>query len=171
MKRLVLFLGLVIVGVQLCGQADIALRPLPDYNFTNFERNRLVFPSGDSMAMERFFSKLDVVVNQGKGNVSILHIGGSHVQFGAFTQQFRDNLLNIGDHLMGGPYFVFPFTAGGTNNPSHYTVHATGEWQYCRNAVERETDKRMGLAGAALTTTDSTATNHHPREVSFGDAA
>ena len=158
MKRLVLFLGLVIVGVQLCGQADIALRPLPDYNFTNFERNRLVFPSGDSLAMERFFSKLDVVVNQGKGNVSILHIGGSHVQFGAFTQQFRDNLLNIGDHLMGGPYFVFPFTAGGTNNPSHYTVHATGEWQYCRNAVERETDKRMGLAGAALTTTDSTAT-------------
>ena len=158
MKRLVLFLGLVFVGVGLFGQVDIVLRPLPDYSFTNFERNRLIFPSGNSVAMGRFFAKLDSVVNLGKGNVSILHIGGSHVQAGTMTQQFRDDLLNIGDNLMGGPYFLFPFTAGGTNNPSHYVIHATGEWQYCRNAVERDTDKRMGLAGAAITTTDSTAT-------------
>ena len=53
---------------------------------------------------------------------------------------------------------VFPFTAGGTNNPSHYVIHSTGEWQYCRNSVRRDTDKRMGLSGAAVTTTDSTAT-------------
>ena len=107
--------------------------------------------------MERFFEKLDSVVFHGQGNVSIMHIGGSHVQAGMFTQQFRDNLLGIGDDLMGGSYFIFPFTAGGTNNPSHYVIHSTGEWQYCRNAVRKETDKRMGLAGAAVTTTDSTA--------------
>ena len=75
-----------------------------------------------------------------------------------FTQQFRDNLLSISDDLIGGQNFVFPFTAGGTNNPSHYIVRSTGNWSYCRNAVRRETDKRMGLAGAAITTTDPTAT-------------
>ena len=158
MKRWAVFIGLMQVFVCLFGQVDIVLRPLPDYDFTHFERNHLIYPSGDSMAMGRFFTKMDSVVNFGIGNVNIMHIGGSHVQAGTFTQQFRDDLLNIGDDLMGGSYFVFPFTAGGTNNPSHYIIHVTGEWQYCRNAVQRDTDKRMGLAGAAVTTTDSTAT-------------
>ena len=157
MKRLAFVLGLLTASMCLFGQADIALRPIPDYDFTHFDRNHLVYPSGDSMAMERFFTKMDSVVNLGTGNVSIMHIGGSHVQAGTFTQQFRDDLLNIRDDLMGGSYFLFPFTAGGTNNPSHYVIHYTGEWQYCRNAVRRETDKRMGLAGAAITT-DSIAT-------------
>ena len=158
MKQLVWIMGLLFVYADLFGQTDIVLRPLPEYSFTHFERNHLIYPSGDSMAMERFFTKMDSVINFGKGNVNILHIGGSHVQAGTFTQQFRDDLLNIGDDLMGGSYFLFPFTAGGTNNPSHYVIHVTGDWQYCRNAVVRDTDKRMGLAGAAVTTSDSTAT-------------
>ena len=158
MKRLAVFTGLMLACVCLFAQTEIVLRPLPDYDFTHFERNHLIYPSGDSTAMEGFFTKMDSVVNFGVGNVNIMHIGGSHVQAGTFTQQFRDDLLNIGDDLMGGSYFIFPFTAGGTNNPSHYVIHSTGEWQYCRNAVRRDTDKRMGLAGAAVTTTDSTAT-------------
>lgn len=158
MKRLAWIMGLLFVYANLLGQTDIVLRPLPEFSFTHFERNHLIYPSGDSMAMERFFTKMDSVITFGRGNVNILHIGGSHVQAGTFTQQFRDDLLNIGDDLMGGSYFLFPFTAGGTNNPSHYVIHVTGEWQYCRNAVVRDTDKRMGLAGAAVTTSDSTAT-------------
>jgi len=66
--------------------------------------------------------------------------------------------LTVSTDLIGGQNFVFPFSAGGTNNPSHFIVRSTGEWTYCRNAVRKETDKRMGLAGAAITTTDSTAT-------------
>ena len=147
----------LLLGLSAQAQPMPKLRPLPDYKFAHFGRNRIIYPNGDKVAMERFFSKLDSVVFHGQGNVNILHIGGSHVQAGTFTQQFRDDLLGIGDNLMGGPYFVFPFTAGGTNNPSHYVIHSTGDWKYCRNAVLKETDKRMGLAGAAITTTDSTA--------------
>ena len=147
----------LLLGLSAQAQPMPKLRPLPDCKFAHFGHNRLIYPNGDNEAMERFFSKMDSVVILGQGNVNILHIGGSHVQAGTFTQQFRDDLLGIGDDLMGGPYFVFPFTAGGTNNPSHYVIHSTGEWKYCRNAVSRETDKRMGLAGAAITTTDSTA--------------
>ena len=133
------------------------VKPVPDLAFAHLERNQILYP-GDSLAMERFFQKMDSVVFLGEGNVSIMHIGGSHVQAGVFTQQFRDNLLNISTDLIGGQNFVFPFTAGGTNNPSHFIVRSTGEWSYCRNAVRKDTDKRMGLAGAAITTTDSTAT-------------
>ena len=157
MKKWLAFITLLFAYGMLLAQDSTLLKPVSDLPFAHFDRNRIVFP-GDSTAMERFFSKMDSVVFLGQGNVSIMHIGGSHVQAGVFTQQFRDDLLSIGDDLMGGQYFVFPFTAGGTNNPSHFMVSSTGSWTYCRNAVRKETDKRMGLAGAAITTTDPNAT-------------
>jgi len=157
MRKLLITIGLLLVGPWLLAQDMPLLKMVEDLPFAHLERNRLQYP-GDSLAMERFFAKLDSVIFLGQGNVSIMHIGGSHVQAGVLTQQFRDDLLDLGTDLMGGQHFLFPFSAGGTNNPSHYRISSTGEWTYCRNAVRKETDKRMGLAGAAITTTDSTAT-------------
>lgn len=157
MKKWLIFIGLLLIIRLLAAQTLPLVKPVPDLPFAHFEHNKIIYP-GDSLAMERFFQKMDSVVFFGEGNVSVMHIGGSHVQAGVFTQQFRDNLLSISTDLIGGQYFVFPFSTGGTNNPSHYIVRSTGTWTYCRNAVRRETDKRMGLAGAAITTNDSTAT-------------
>ena len=157
MRNLLNIIGLLFAFVAMQAQELPLQRPILDLDFANFDRNHLIFP-GDSVAMERFFQKMDSVVFFGEGNVNIMHIGGSHVQAGFFTQQFRDNLLNINMDLIGGQYFVFPFSAGKTNNPSHYIVSSTGEWTYCRNAVCGESDKRMGLAGAAVTTNDPEAT-------------
>ena len=156
MKKLLIVIGLLLALAPTFAQTGSLLKPIDDLEFANFDRNQLLYP-GDSLTMERFFDKLDSVLFLGQGNVSIMHIGGSHVQAGVFTQQFRDNLLGIAPDLIGGQYFVFPFTAGGTNNPSHYRVSSTGSWDYCRNAVRKETDKRMGLAGAAITTSDAEA--------------
>ena len=157
MKKWLVFLGLLLVYGHLFTQSLPLVKSVPNYKFAHFKRNTLLYP-GDSLAMERFFQKMDSVVFFGEGNVNIMHIGGSHVQAGVFTQQFRDNLLSISPDLIGGQYFVFPFSTGGTNNPTHYKVSSTGTWTYCRNAVRKETDKRMGLAGAAITTDDPTAT-------------
>ena len=157
MKRWLIFIGLLLTMRLLVAQTLPLVKPVPDLPFAHLDHNKIIYP-GDSLAMERFFQKMDSVVFFGEGNVSVMHIGGSHVQAGVFTQQFRDNLLNISPDLIGGQYFIFPFSTGGTNNPSHYIVRSTGNWTYCRNAVRRETDKRMGLAGAAITTNDSTAT-------------
>lgn len=156
MKKWLVFIGLLLVYRLLSAQTLPLVKPVPDLPFAHLERNQIIYP-GDSLAMERFFQKMDSVVFFGEGNLSIMHLGGSHVQAGMFTQQFRDNLLSISTDLMGGQYFVFPFSTGGTNNPSHYIVRSSGTWTYCRNAVRKETDKRMGLAGAAITTNDSTA--------------
>ena len=157
MKRWLIFIGLLLTMRLLVAQTLPLVKSVPDLPFAHLDHNKIIYP-GDSLAMERFFQKMDSVVFFGEGNVSVMHIGGSHVQAGIFTQQFRDNLLNISPDLIGGQYFIFPFSTGGTNNPSHYIVRSTGNWTYCRNAVRRETDKRMGLAGAAITTNDSTAT-------------
>ena len=125
---------------------------LPHYPFIHFERNQLQFP-GNDRNMELFFDKLDTLFFTGQGHVNIMHIGGSHVQAGVFSQQMRDNLLNLYPGITAGRGLVFPFMK--TNTPASYSISRTGEWEYCRNALPFET--RMGLAGASVTTSDPEA--------------
>ncbi|MBQ7214080.1 MAG: hypothetical protein IJS25_06065 [Bacteroidales bacterium] len=132
------------------------LQPLPSLPFAHFDRN--VLQMDDSLCLERFFSRLDTLIFHGRGDVRVMHIGGSHVQAGVMTQQLRDHLLALSEDLMGGPYFVFPFSAGKTNTPAHYRVTYTGDWLLSRSAVVKPENRRMGLAGVAVTTSDTAAT-------------
>ena len=116
MKKWLVIIGLLFAYRLIMAQNLPLVKSVPNYEFAHFEHNQIQYP-GDSVAMERFFQKMDSVVFLGEGNVSIMHIGGSHVQACVFTQQFRDNLLSISTELIGGQNFVFPFSAGGTNNP------------------------------------------------------
>lgn len=135
--------------------AQAYMRTLPALDFANIADNRIDF-YGDSTDFELFFAKMDTLLFFGEGNVNIMHIGGSHVQAGVFTQLLRDDLLNLDPGINRGIGTAFPFSAGKTNNPSGYRTNSTGKWSYCRNAVAF--DKRLGLCGAAVTTNDSTAT-------------
>ncbi len=142
--------------LMLCNTAlaQAYLRPVPCYQFANFGNNRIDF-YGDSTDFEHFFTKLDSLLFYGEGNVSIMHIGGSHVQAGVFTQLLRDNFLSLDKGINNGIGAAFPFSAGKTNNPSGYYARSSGQWRYCRNAIAF--DKRLGLTGAAITTSDTLA--------------
>ena len=152
MKRFAFFLILITLGVNMGFAQGPTKIETPNYSFTHFDRNHLVYP-GDSMAMERFFDKLDSLLFTGQGHVRIMHIGGSHVQAGVFSQQMRDNLLNLAPGITAGRGLVFPYMM--TNTPASYSISRTGEWEYFRNALPFET--RMGLAGASVTTSDTAA--------------
>ena len=151
MRRITLIL-LLLCSALTYAQSPVK-RPIPEEcSFADLEKNRLIYP-GDSLSMELFFDKLDTLLFTGRGNVSIMHIGGSHVQAGVFSQTMRDNLLNLFPGLTAGRGLIFPFMK--TNTPSSFSVFRTGEWEYCRNAVAFDT--RLGLAGASVTTSDTTA--------------
>jgi lysophospholipase L1-like esterase len=150
-KVIILSLLLTCLTVDLAAQGPVKV-DIPNYSFTHFDRNKLIYP-GDSLAMEHFFNKLDELFFTGEGHVSIMHIGGSHVQAGVFSQQMRDNLLNLFPGLTAGRGLVFPFMK--TNTPASYSISRTGEWDYCRNAVAFYS--RLGLAGASVTTSDPEA--------------
>ena len=152
MKKLLIAIGMLLVCQWAAAQNLPLMKPIDNRSFAHFERNHLIYP-GDSVAMERFFQKMDSVVFLGEGNVNIMHIGGSHVQAGVFSQQMRDNLLNLYPGITAGRGLVFPFMK--TNTPASYSISRTGEWEYCRNALPFET--RMGLAGASVTTSDPEA--------------
>ena len=152
MKQLLYsLLFIFVISLSAIGQGPVKVE-LPEVEGAHFDRNRLLFP-GDSLAMERFFDKLDTLLRTGEGRVNILHIGGSHVQAGVFSQQMRDHLLNLAPGLTAGRGLVFPFMK--TNTPASLVITRNGEWDYSRNAVPFST--RMGLAGASVATSDTAA--------------
>ena len=146
-------LMLLLLPAVLCGQT--LRRPVPDLEFASLDGNRIEF-LGDSSAFGILFTKMDGVLFERNSNLRIMHIGGSHVQAGTMTRQLRNDLLALGDSLDGGRGLVFPFSAAKTNNPSSFRTRFSGEWKATKN-VSREPDRRLGLSGMALSSSDSTA--------------
>ena len=84
MRRSLCILTLLLLTVGAVAQRPVKCR-IPEYSFTHFDRNELTYP-GDSATMEHFFEKLDSLLFTGQGKINIMHIGGSHVQAGVFSQ-------------------------------------------------------------------------------------
>ncbi len=152
-RALIYSLLILLLPATLCGQS--LRKAVPEYDFARFDKSRIEF-QGDSSAFERLFEKMDSVLFLGKGNLRVLHIGGSHVQAGTMTRQLRNDLLSLRSALDGGRGLVFPFSAAHTNNPSSFTVNYEGSWKVTRN-VQREPDHRLGLTGISLSASDDKA--------------
>ncbi len=154
MRRLLTYsLFLALFPATLSGQS--LRKAVPDCDFARFDKNRIEF-QGDSSAFGRLFYKMDSVLFLGKGNLRIMHIGGSHVQAGTLTRQLRNDLLSLRPALDGGRGLVFPFSAAHTNNPSSFTTSYEGSWKVTKN-VQREPDRRLGLTGISLSASDDKA--------------
>ena len=128
---------------------------IPPLGFVHEDRNTLRFPGGESPDFDAFLRKLDTLVLTGRGDVRIVHIGGSHVQGGTWTNTFRKDLLSIRYGLDGGRGFLFPYAAAGTNTPVGYQTSYTGTWTSSRCL---KPDTVMGLSGMTVSTTDTSAT-------------
>lgn len=103
-----------------------------------------------------FLKKLDSLVLCEGGRMSILHIGGSHVQADAFPNRVRRHLDSINGRLQPSRGVIFPYRAAKTNNPRNYKICSQGEWQVSRN-TKRERCANLGVMGMAITTTDPSA--------------
>ncbi len=148
----------MLAGLMLLVSAQAQIhRRVPAYSFIRADRNRIQTPSGTSPDFSLFLRKLDSAAFLGYGDVRIVHVGGSHVQGGAWTQQLRRNLLSIRYGLDGGRGLVFPFAAAATNTPSGYISRCTGEWRYSR-CLKPDPSMPLGVTGMAVETSDTAAT-------------
>jgi lysophospholipase L1-like esterase len=154
MKRFLLLLVLLTAGWTAVAQVRYHRR-IPPVPQARFDRNALQFPGGASADFDAFLRKLDTLVVTGHGDVRILHIGGSHVQGGTWTNTFRKNLMALRYGMDGGRGLVFPYAAAGTNTPLGYQTSYTGTWTSSRCL---KPDTVMGLTGMTVSTSDTTAT-------------
>ncbi len=116
-----------------------------------------LYIASDSTFISLFFNKLDNVMKTGEGSVSILHIGGSHVQAGTMSNRIRQNILRNCPNAVSGRGMIFPYsTANKCNNPIDYRVRGTVPFELVRN-VYKTHDKRLGACGIAVYSADSNA--------------
>ena len=123
---------------------------------TDGGRDSLRFPGSHARFLP-FYSRLDTLLNEQRGQVRILHIGGSHVQAGYFSHRVRTDMDSLGGFQVGDRGLLFPFRAIRTNAPVNYRFRFQGEWQGAR-CVKCDSTASLGLSGALAVTYDTLAT-------------
>lgn len=130
-------------------------KPIPYFSCINYEANVIKYPA-DSARMEYFYKRLDSLALFGKGQINIVHIGGSHVQADVMTHQLRRNMTGLLPGMTSDRGLLFPFRAARTNNPTSYKIEYTGKWEKCQNSLP-PIDRALGICGIAISTEDKAA--------------
>lgn len=120
------------------------------------EHNQLHFPGGHEIS-DHFFGMMKTLSHFGKGQIRVLHIGGSHIQADIYSNRLRNHLSNFLPNLISSRGLIFPYTTAKTNNPRNYKVNHSGKWSAVRN-VDRSLANPLGLTGISVSTQDTTAT-------------
>jgi lysophospholipase L1-like esterase len=127
-----------------------------DYPFVKIEHNRIV-NHGNPEAFNHLHKKLEKVFLTGKGQINVVHFGGSHIQADVWSNQVRNNLNSIMPGISGPRGLIFPYKIAKTNGSWYYNIDYTGNWTSCRNVIEKDRDKILGVSGISITTSDSSA--------------
>lgn len=124
------------------------------YPFINYNVNHLYF-SNDSSAFLKLYKKMGELSTNSKKNkvITIAHIGGSHVQGGAWSNSFLTNLQNE-FITTGGGFFVFPYKIAKTNSQPYSSSFTNGDWKKCR-CITKGFCLPLGMNGMSIKTNDS----------------
>jgi len=118
------------------------------YPFIRYEKDRIEF-CNDSTSFERLFYKLDTILIYGKGKISIVHFGGSHIQADIYTNKMREYMQNLCRDCNAGRGLVTPYKIAQTNNPYNYSVSYNGDWEY-GNIVKKKHGLDYGISGLTI---------------------
>ena len=146
MKRLILCV--LMLGILLPAGAR-------RYPFMRPDKSQIQYPAGTSPDYTLFLCKLYSLLVTGNTDVKVLHMGGSHVQGGTFTDRLRKHFLSLRYGMDGGRGLVFPFSAAGTNTPSSYNTSWQGSWE--SGTCLKPRDMELGVSGMAVTARDTSA--------------
>ena len=150
----ILYLSFFLFFLHIALTAQPKLKEIPAYHCMATTVSTVTYPNEDSTVYYSFFEKLDKLIFEGEGNVTILHIGGSHIQAGTFSHQHRSNWLETFPGIIGNRGLLFPFSAAKTNNPYNYKTTYTGEWELSKN-TNPNPPFALGLSGMCIASKDT----------------
>ena len=151
-----------VLAAAICAAASAQELPRaeipPQPSCVHTDRAGLHFP-GSREAQDRFYDLLDsLMAGQGR-NVSIWHVGGSHVQAGHFPYRLQERLTGMAEGLKGERGFIFPYRIAKTNSDKSFRTSYTGKWVSAMAAsTHKDLNPRFGIMGIAAQTSDSLAT-------------
>jgi len=96
---------------------------------------------------------MDMLKEKKNVRINIVHIGGSHVQGGTWSNVFL-SAFQAENNTIGGGYFIFPYKIAKTNSQPYATSFSNGKWKRCR-AIGKEFCLPLGMNAMSITTNDS----------------
>ncbi len=153
LKKVYLVISILCITANLLAQ-DFPYR-ISQYDFVRYEKNFITFP-GDSSNFFGLYEKLDNLIFKGKGQINVVHMGGSHIQAGALSGHMAQRLQTFYPGLKGSRGFVFPYHIARQNNPRNFYAKVHGHWEPCRS-VQRRKGCLLGLSGISGTTNSANA--------------
>jgi lysophospholipase L1-like esterase len=108
------------------------------FEFIRYDSNEIVL-HGPQAGWNKLFGRFEKLAFEGTGEISVVHIGGSHVQAGFLTDKMRYNFTRIMYGAEGERGFVFPFDLAKSNSPKSIQCKWTGDWTGQRNSVKADT--------------------------------
>ena len=128
----------------------------PTAPFIRSDANKIMH-FGDRRSWDDHLAKVDRLVFEGRGQINVVHIGGSHIQADMWSMQMRKRLQHMVPGVRGSRGFIFPYNIAKSNNPYWYHPEFTGSWTSIKN-TKKDDQGVLGLAGYAVTTHDTSAT-------------
>ncbi|UOR06795.1 GDSL-type esterase/lipase family protein [Hymenobacter aerilatus] len=154
MQQKLLVLLVVCLFSSTVGQAQQA--PLDSlkalYPFLHPERNAIV---NGEVGLRHFYKKLKQLPGPLTKQISIVHIGDSHLQADMASGRTRRELQRT--YGNAGRGLIFPYAVARTNEPGSYRTASTARWQARRVISLADTTLPIGASGITLATTDSGA--------------
>ncbi len=118
------------------------------YPFIHYEKDSFIFCEKQDVFSDLFY-KLDSIILFGKGKLSIVHVGGSHIQADMYTERMREYMQGLCNDCNAGRGLVTPYKIAHTNNPLNYTVSYSGDWEYA-SIAKSKTGYNYGVSGLTL---------------------
>ena len=150
---------ILILSAMVCGtpveKPGTYVTSVDKNDFIDTSLNVIQFPKGYA-SFEKLFQKLDTLVFENRGQIRILHIGGSHLQADVISGRIREHFVKEYPGASAGRGFVFPYSAAKTNTPSSYASKYRGIWTSSKN-ISRQVSLPLGLLGIAISTNDPRA--------------
>lgn len=166
-NRLLTLIALLFISFGLKGQVnDTDTLGVVEFPFINYEADTLI----NAAHLFPFFNKLLKLENGDSNQISILHIGDSHIQADFLTREVRKSFqLRFGNSGRG---LVFPLRVAGTNEPADFRSTTNTGWTVAKiNSQNRNPEP--GLSGISMLSDESgayfdiTTTNHDELDYSF----
>ncbi len=142
---------------QMSASAQINRVPYSDFRYPYIQNDSCFLEHfGKENNLIKFYQKLETLCFEGKGQISIMQLGGSHIQAGIWSWELKQKMEALCPGMEGAPGMVFPFAIAGTNHPYFYRSTAKGKWEISK-ITDKEPQHPIGLAGITTYTNDSIA--------------
>jgi hypothetical protein len=146
----IVLLFLLLFSLNGFSQENPYLYFVNQHNFIRYDLNEL-HNFGDDKYSSRFYNKMEKLIRTGEGRITVVQIGGSHIQAGTFSGQIRTRLQTMNGEMNAGWGFMFPYRIAHTNSPFGYYIRHNSKWKSTRN-IERRKTGNLGVGGISATT-------------------